>query len=86
MTKLEHIFLMNVVLYLRDYHDISTFMKINKKSQEVVKSMRINPYFTSRLEETSNRKILKARWYFPQLETLQIQLKDLRFVNKFYHM
>lgn len=84
MSKLESIFLMNVVLYLQDYHDISTFMQINHKTQETIRYLKINPYFTAQTDETSNLKILKAQWYFPSLQTLQIRVKDWKFVRKFY--
>ena len=84
MTKLESIFLMNVALYLQDYHDISTFIQINHKSQECILNIKRNPYFTATTDETSNYKILKAQWYFPSLETIQIRVKDWIFVRKFY--
>ena len=76
-TKLEPIFLMNVLLHLQDYHDISTFMQINKKSQECIKYLKRNPYFTATTDETSNYKILKAQWYFPSLETIHIMSMEV---------
>ncbi|ELP90821.1 hypothetical protein EIN_027100, partial [Entamoeba invadens IP1] len=47
MTKLERMYQMNVVLYFPTYSDVSTFVRINKKSLDAVKSLKINPWFSS---------------------------------------
>ena len=60
MTKLEYIYLMNVALHLESIEDVMNFESINKKSQDVLLSLKVNPWLKSKFEKSTknneNRK------------------------------
>lgn len=45
MSKLENIYLMNVLLYFPTFRDVLHFIKINKKCHSCVNSLKVNPKF-----------------------------------------
>ncbi|ELP91181.1 hypothetical protein EIN_150080, partial [Entamoeba invadens IP1] len=62
---LEAVFLINVCIYIPTYQDILNFLLINKKSQIAVKSLRVNPWFSS------SSDIEKFHYHFSEnVETL----------------
>ncbi|BFU19352.1 hypothetical protein EHI8A_013080 [Entamoeba histolytica HM-1:IMSS-B] len=81
MVILEDVFLKNIVLYLPTFHDISTFIRINKKANQIVKTLFINPYFTSLIKCESDIKLLKILFYFPMIQTVQVQYHDLGYIE-----
>ncbi|KAL7718282.1 hypothetical protein QTN25_004576 [Entamoeba marina] len=66
MTQLEHIYLMNVVLYFTKEEQLLAFAKINKKCDGVLQYMKINPF----LENTSLKRIKQL---FQSIETYQLE-------------
>ncbi|KAL7714760.1 LRR containing protein [Entamoeba marina] len=69
MTKLEHIYLMNVVLYFTQEEQVLKFLEINKKCQSAVESMKINPF----IKNASFKRIKKL---FKGIETYQLVYSD----------
>ena len=45
--KLENIYMMNVILYFQQYSEVMRFITINHKCLEVVKSLKVNPFFVN---------------------------------------
>ncbi|KAL7711822.1 hypothetical protein QTN25_010522 [Entamoeba marina] len=66
MTLLEHVYLMNVVLYFTKEEEVLKFVEINKKCENVIQSMKINPF----LENTSFERIKQL---FKSIETYQLE-------------
>ncbi|EDR30205.1 hypothetical protein EDI_256020 [Entamoeba dispar SAW760] len=90
-VKLELPFMMNVLLYIRDFRTITHFFQVSKKCQESGLGLRVNPLFDysvvrnsiyySYFLESSNEHVQsfidKLFVYFPNIETLQLHPKQL---------
>ncbi|KAL7714171.1 hypothetical protein QTN25_008242 [Entamoeba marina] len=65
MSQLQHVYLMNVALYFTKEVQVVNFVEVNKKCEEVIKSMKINPL----LEEVTFERIKQI---FTGMETYQL--------------
>ncbi|EDR26535.1 hypothetical protein EDI_088650 [Entamoeba dispar SAW760] len=73
---LERVYLMNILLYCDSITTIKTLLCVNKKCQETIHSIRINPFNINFKEISKNKHI------FTNLETIY-ELKDLEEVEEF---
>ncbi|KAL7714186.1 hypothetical protein QTN25_008257 [Entamoeba marina] len=65
MSQLQHVYLMNVALYFTKEVQVVNFVEVNKKCEEVIKSMKINPL----LEKVTFERIKQI---FTGMETYQL--------------
>ncbi|KAL7711972.1 F-box domain-containing protein [Entamoeba marina] len=81
MSRLQPIYIMNVILYL-DLEYVPILLMVSKSCKVSIDSMRINPwnYYNNK---RAHRIVMKVMELFPKLETLQIDSLSLQFVNKF---
>ena len=82
MTKLEKIYLLNVLLYVDSLESVKKFIEINSKCQEVSTMVRL---YTKRRENDSDdpkdfkKKIIPKNLFtiFPKTETIECKVDDL---------